>query len=34
MKKKAYMKPAMRVGRIQQQNIICTSPDGYDGQSL
>ena len=28
--KKQYMKPAMRVVRIQQQHIICSSP--YDQQ--
>lgn len=32
--KKQYEKPSMRVVRIQQQHIICTSPGGYDGQSL
>ena len=34
MKKQAYMKPAMRVVKIQQQHIICASPDNLDGQSL
>ena len=33
MKKQAYMKPTMRVVKIQQQHIICTSPNGYDQQS-
>lgn len=32
--KKAYEKPAMRVVRIQQQHIICTSPGGYGGRSV
>ena len=32
--KKEYMKPTMRVVRIQQQYIICTSPDGYGGRSV
>lgn len=32
--KKAYEKPAMRVVRIQQQHIICTSPGGYDGHTV
>lgn len=27
--KKDYMKPAMRVVQLQQQHIICSSPDGY-----
>ena len=29
MAKKAYMKPAMRVVRIQQQHIICVSKNQY-----
>ena len=32
--KKTYMKPAMQVVKIQQHGIICTSPGGYDSQSL
>lgn len=32
--KRQYEKPAMRVVRIQQQHIICTSPGGYDGRSV
>ncbi len=32
--KKQYMKPTMRVVKIQQQQIICTSPGGYDNHSL
>jgi hypothetical protein len=32
MKKQAYMKPAMRVVKFQQQYIICTSSGG--SQSL
>ena len=30
MTKKAYMKPAMRVVRIQQQHIICASQEGMN----
>lgn len=32
--KRQYEKPTMRVVKIQQQQIICTSPGGYDGQSI
>ncbi len=32
MKKKAYMKPAMRVVKLQHQGIICTS--GYGVKSV
>ena len=32
--KKEYMKPAMRVVKMQQRHIICTSPGGYSGQSM
>lgn len=32
--KRQYEKPAMRVVKIQQHGIICTSPGGYDSQSL
>ena len=32
--KRQYMKPAMRVVKIQHQHIICVSPAGYDGKSL
>jgi len=32
--KKEYMIPAMRVVRIQQRHIICTSPGGYNGQPV
>ena len=34
MNKQAYMKPTMRVVKIHQQHIICTSPNGLDGRSL
>lgn len=34
MKKKQYMKPAMRVVRIQKRHIICTSPGGYGSRSV
>ena len=34
MKKQAYMKPAMCVVKIQQQHIICTTTNGYNGRSL
>ena len=34
MKKKIYMKPAMRVVRIRHQHIICTSTGDYDKRSL
>ena len=30
MTKKAYMKPAMNVVRIQQQHIICASQEGMN----
>ncbi len=29
MTKKAYMKPAMQVVRIQQQHIVCASQESY-----
>ena len=32
--KRKYMTPAMRVVEIRHQHIICTSPNGYNGQSL
>ena len=32
--KKQYMKPAMRVFKIQQRHIICSSPYDMDGKSL
>ena len=32
--KKEYLKPTMRVVKLQHQHIICTSPGGYNGQSL
>ena len=32
--KKKYMKPTMRVVKIQQRHIICASPNGYDGQNV
>ena len=32
--KRQYMKPAMQVVKLQQQHIICSSPDGYDSKSL
>lgn len=32
--KRQYMKPAMREVEIRHQHIICTSPNGYNGQSL
>lgn len=31
--KKDYIKPAMRVVKLQHQNIICTSPYGAKGVS-
>lgn len=34
MKKQAYMKPAMRVVKIQYQHIICTSSNDYSGKSM
>ena len=34
MNKQAYTKPAIRVVKIQQQQIICNSPNGYSGQTL
>ena len=34
MKKQAYEKPSMKVVKIQQQHIICTSPNGMSGQTL
>ncbi len=32
--RRQYMKPTMRVVEIRHQHFICTSPDGYDNQSL
>ena len=32
--KKQYMKPAMRVVKMQQRHIICTSPGGNDSKSM
>jgi hypothetical protein len=32
--KKEYMIPAMRVVKIQQRHIICTSTGGYDSQPV
>ena len=32
--KRQYMKPTMQVVEIRHQHFICTSPDGYDNQSL
>ena len=32
--KKEYMKPAMRVVKMQQRHIICTSPNNYSGQNM
>ena len=32
--KKEYNKPAMRVVKMQQRHIICTSPGGNDGKSM
>ena len=32
--KREYMKPAMRVVKLQHQHIICTSPGGYGGHTL
>ena len=34
MNKKEYMKPAMRVVKMQQRHIICTSPSGYNNHSM
>ena len=31
---KTYIQPSITVVRLQQQNIICTSPADYDSQSL
>ena len=32
--KKQYNKPAMRVVKMQQRHIICTSPNNYNNQSM
>ena len=32
--KKEYMKPAMRVVKIQRQHIICSSPGDQEGRSI
>ena len=32
--KKQYQKPTIEVVKIQQQMIICASPNGYDGQTI
>ena len=32
--KRQYEKPTMRVVKIQQQHIICTSPGGYGDRSV
>ena len=32
MTKKSYMKPAMQVVKIQQQNIICGTTNGLNDQ--
>ena len=32
--KKQYIRPTMRVVKIQQRHIICASPDGYNGQNI
>ena len=32
--KRQYMKPAIRVVAIQHRPIVCTSPGGYNNQSL
>ena len=32
--KKQYMKPAMRVVKMQQRHIIFTSPNNYNNQSM
>ena len=34
MNKKEYMKPAMRVVKMQQRHIICSSPNNYNNQSM
>ena len=34
MIKKAYEKPSMKVVKIQQHQMLCASPGGYDGQTL
>ena len=34
MNKQAYIRPTMRMVKIQQQHIICTSPNGLDGKRL
>ena len=34
MNKKEYNKPAMRVVKMQQRHIICTSPGGNDGKRM
>ena len=32
--KKQYNKPAMRVVKMQQRHIICTSPNNYNNHSM
>ena len=32
--KTTYIQPEMTVVRLQHQGLICTSPGGYDGQSI
>ena len=32
--KKQYNKPAIRVVKMQQRHIICTSPNNYNNQSM
>ena len=34
MVKRQYMKPAMRVVKLQHQHIICASPNGYNNKPL
>ena len=32
--KKTYIQPEMTIVRLQHHSIMCTSPGGYDGQSV
>ena len=32
--KTTYIQPEMTVVRLQHQGLICTSPNGYDGQGI
>ena len=32
--KKEYMKPVIRVVMLQQQHVICTSPNDYNAQEV